>query len=74
VWRPRAIPANQSRTYLLASQGYYIEWMRRDWLAAPRDTTPFRPERSTIRTALSLWQVARDSMERNFHDSRLPVR
>ncbi|MFN2315963.1 MAG: hypothetical protein ABR551_03040 [Gemmatimonadales bacterium] len=74
VWQPGPVPAGASRTFLLASQGYYIEWMRRDWLAAPRDTMPFRPTRETIVSALSLWRSAQDSLERNFYASRLPVR
>lgn len=74
VWQPQALPAGVSRTFLLASQGYYVEWMRRDWLAVPRDTMPFRPTRSTIAAALSIWRTAQDSLERDFHTSRLPVR
>lgn len=74
VWQPRPITPGMSRTFLLASQGYYIEWMRPNWLRNPRDTMPFVPSRETIVTAVSIWRTAQDSLERHFHDSRLPVR
>lgn len=74
VWQPGPLSPSQSRTFLLASQGYYSEWMRRAWLAAPRDTTTFQPDRSTIATAVTLWRSARDSLERDFFNARLPVR
>lgn len=74
VWHPERLTDGTARTFLLASQGYYIEWMRRDWLATPRDTTPFRPSRQVIANAVSIWRTVQDSLERDFHNSRLPVR
>jgi hypothetical protein len=74
VWRPAPLTGDTVRTFLLASQGYYSEWSRRDWLAAPTDTAPFRPDRNAIVTALTRWRGAQDSLERRFLDSRLPVR
>jgi hypothetical protein len=74
VWRPRAVGSDEARTFLLASQGYYSEWMRRGWIAEPRDTSAFVPDRSTIARAATLWRSSRDSLEREFFRSRLPVR
>lgn len=74
VWRPEVLPTGAARTFLLASQGYYIEWMRRDWLAAPRRTTPFRPARSVIAEAVEQWRGSQATLERDFFNSRLPVR
>jgi hypothetical protein len=74
VWQPAPLEGGGARTFLLASQGYYIEWMRRDWIAAPRDTARFRPTRETIAQAMDIWRTAKDSLERDFHASRLPVR
>lgn len=74
VWRPKPLSPGLSRTFLLASQGYYSEWMRQAWISQPRDTTAFVPDRTTIATAVKLWRGARDSLEREFFNSRLPVR
>lgn len=74
VWQPTPMSQDSSRTFLLASQGYYSEWMRRSWIEEPRDTAAFVPDRSAIATAVTLWRNSRDSLERRFYDSRLPVR
>lgn len=74
VWQPEPLSPDRSRTFLLASQGYYSEWMRRSWIEEPRDTATFVPDRSAIATAVTLWRGARDSLERDFYNSRLPVR
>ena len=31
------------RTFFLAAQGYYTEWIQRGWITSARDTTVFRP-------------------------------
>jgi hypothetical protein len=66
-------PETTSRTLLLASQGYYIEWVRGAWMAGPRDTATFRPSVETLVQAMREWRAQRDSMERQFFRSRIPV-
>ena len=62
------------RTFLLASQGYYTEWVRGSWIKAARDSVPFRPSRAALATAIRRWDASRDSVERRFYDTRVPVR
>jgi len=61
-----------SRSFLLVSQGYYVEWMRPDWLRAPPAT--FEPSNAQLGIALDRWRATRDDFERRFYASRLPVR
>jgi hypothetical protein len=69
----RAATNGSERTFLLASQGYYIEWVRGAWMTGKRDTTTFVPSVATLVTAMREWGVQRDSMERQFFRSRIPV-
>ena len=66
-------PAAAQRTFLLASQGYYTEWVRGAWMAGRRDSTTFVPSIASLVTAMREWGVQRDSMERQFFRSRIPV-
>lgn len=68
---PELAPA---RTFLLAWQGYYVEWIRRGWLARGRDTTGFRPTGTALVEAIRRWQADRDSTERLFYATAIPVR
>lgn len=68
-------PSDSSRTYLLASQGYYLEWIRPQWVRKAGMTPPsFTPSDSALVAAMRLWQPAKDSLDRRFHESRVPVR
>jgi hypothetical protein len=62
------------RTFLLASQGYYVEWVRQGWLTAARDTTPFRPGDASLLRALERWRQVQDTLEQRFFATRVPVR
>jgi hypothetical protein len=66
-------PADSTVTLLLASQGYYTEWVRGAWI---RNATgePFQPTDATLAEAVRRWMVVKDSMEAQFHASRIPVR
>jgi hypothetical protein len=74
VWRPAPLAAGQARTFFLASQGYYIEWMRRSWLAFPRDTLPFTPDRRALAGTLARYRTEKESLEVKFARTRVPVR
>ncbi|MFL5563352.1 MAG: hypothetical protein ACJ79K_17945 [Gemmatimonadaceae bacterium] len=63
----------KSRTFLLVSQGYYTEWVRGGWLTGKRDTSAFKPEDATLLSALQSWRAQKDSMEKQFYRSRIPV-
>jgi hypothetical protein len=62
------------RAFFLISQGYYIEWVRRGWLASPRDTVPFRPGDAALLRAIRRWREVQDSLEPRFFATRVPVR
>jgi hypothetical protein len=67
-------PSGMARSFLLVSQGYYTEWIRRSWLARGVDTTAFRPGRPALAETLRRWQATQDSTERLFYATRVPVR
>jgi hypothetical protein len=74
AWDVGPEPAGMSRTFLLASQGYYIEWIRGSWLERGSDTTTFKPGAKTLDKALRLWETQRDSMDQRFFSTKIPVR
>jgi hypothetical protein len=67
-------PARGTRTFLLASQGYYIEWIRQPWLTATPTSERFTPGVDAIHRAITRWRQVQDSTERVFYASRIPVR
>jgi len=69
-----APPAGVARTFLLASQGYYTEWVRRGWLVAPRATRTFVPSDTALAEAIARWRVTQDTLEARFMATRVPVR
>ena len=74
VWEVGAAPSGSERTWFLASQGYYTEWIRGSWIAGGRDTTPFSPTDGSLVQAMHQWRLIQDSMETRFYASRIPVR
>jgi len=61
-----------NRTYFLVSEGYYMEWMRRDWLknTAPE---PFYPSDRSLIDALMVWADQRDAYRAQFEATKIPV-
>jgi len=76
VFRPSSPPAGRAatRTFFVASQGYYIEWMRPGWLRAPLADRVFVPSDSGLARAMTRWRGAQDSLETLFAATRIPVR
>jgi hypothetical protein len=74
VWQSGPARPNEERTFLLASQGYYVEWVRRGWIASARDTTTFSPNDGALLKALARWRTSQDSLEARFFATRVPVR
>ncbi len=66
--------AGETVTNLIAWQGWYNEWVRGAWLAAPTRTTAFVPGDETMLIALRRWTERKQSFEREFYASKLPVR
>ncbi|MDP3909093.1 MAG: hypothetical protein Q8Q14_01770 [Gemmatimonadales bacterium] len=66
--------ATARRTFFLASQGYYTEWVRNGWLTAPRVTRTFVPSDTALAEAIARWRVTQDTLEARFMATRVPVR
>jgi hypothetical protein len=73
VFRPDANPG-EARTYFLAAQGYYMEWVRPNWLRGPRADHAFVPSDTALVQALGRWRMSQDSLEALFATTRIPVR
>jgi len=73
-FRPGPPAAMEERTFFLASQGYYTEWVRRGWLAAPRAAHGFVPSDTALAEAVTRWRATQDTLEARFMASRVPVR
>jgi hypothetical protein len=67
------IPQGRQRTFLIAAQGYYIEWMRRDWLSETA-TQPFKPSDESLMKAIRLWEAKRDTFQKQFESTRISGR
>jgi hypothetical protein len=63
-------PEGRTRTFLLAAQGYYIEWMRHDWLKEG-SPAPFKPSDESLIRAIKLWEAKRDSFQKLFESTRI---
>jgi hypothetical protein len=77
VFRPldrRPLTPDSSVTPLIAWQGWYREWVRGAWLAAPTRDTPFVPGDAAVLTALRRWSAKQASFEQAFYSSTIPVR
>ncbi len=74
VFRPREPDVAASSTFFLAAQGYYLEWVRRSWLRAPRADRVFVPSDTALAQALDRWRMSQDSLETLFRATRIPVR
>ena len=61
------------RTYFIAAQGYYVEWMRGSWLTANPSPKPFMPWNEPIAPILQRWLETRDSLESTFFRQRVPI-
>jgi len=68
-------PAQEgTRTYLLASQGYYVEWLRRDWVRPSGEQRAFRPSPGAVDAVFESWRATSGDLEARFEATRLPVR
>jgi hypothetical protein len=61
-------------TYLLASQGYYTEWVRPSWVRAATAPVRFRLTDAVTVEAITRWRGQRATFEQQFHETRIPVR
>lgn len=64
---------SEARTFMLASQGYYTEWVRGSWIKSASGER-FVPSTATLLKAISGWRTRQDDMERQFFSSRIATR
>ncbi|MGI9233970.1 MAG: hypothetical protein ACR2RD_10105 [Woeseiaceae bacterium] len=67
------VPDDRDRTFFLASEGYYMEWMRADWLTEEHRTT-FEPGTDALIRAIALYAEKRDTFREQFEATKLVVR
>ena len=69
-----AIAPDSARTFLLASQGYYVEWVRGTWLKSASRGEAFRPGDASLFAALHRWRNVQPEFEERFYATKIPVR
>ncbi len=74
IFNVDTIARDSARTFLLATQGYYREWVRGAWLRQHVAGTAFVPSDAALAGAIQRWRDRQPGMERQFYDSRIPVR
>lgn len=67
------VPDDRARTFFLASEGYYMEWMRSEWLSEEHRET-FKPDTDALLRALAIYAETRDGLREQFEATKLAVR
>lgn len=65
--------SKQSRTFFLVSDGYYMEWMRSEWLAEEH-RKKFEPTSAALMQSLQVHAQKRDTYRQQFESIKVPVR
>jgi hypothetical protein len=73
VFRPEPVSGGLEREYFVRSGGYYIEWLRPDWLESG-PAAWFQPRDEALTELATLWLQKRPDLERRFFEMRVPVR
>ena len=75
-FRTGAAPRDSVRTFLLATDGYYTEWIRGAWVrqAAGAAPHPFIASDSTLAETVRHWSSVAPAFEAAFNRTRIPVR
>jgi hypothetical protein len=69
-----AAETEYERTFLLATQGFYQEWVRQGWLREPRSGEVFVPGDDSMAEALRRYRALKPELEERFFATRIPVR
>lgn len=73
-FRPTAPEPGLERSYLLATQGYYTEWVRPEWIHGTDAGRLFEPGEGVVEELMQLWASKKDDFEARFYASKVPVR
>jgi hypothetical protein len=69
------ISPDSVRTFMLASQGYYTEWVRGSWIQkTAAEKKPFVASRAAIAQAIVRWRSRQSELERQFYSTAIPTR
>ncbi len=60
------------QSFVLASQGYYSEWMRPDWLRRPTQKR-FEASDAALLQAMQHWRANSAELERTFYSTKIPT-
>lgn len=71
---PSSPTPGRTTTYLLATKGYYIEWMRPEWIRRAQEGNPFRAGPGAVERLMATWIEKKASIEEAFFGSKIPVR
>jgi len=68
-------PRDSVRTFLLATEGYYTEWIRGTWISQGQRASdrPFTASDSTLAEAVRHWRDIAPTFEAQFAHSRIPT-
>jgi hypothetical protein len=69
------VAAGIQRTYFVSSSGYYIEWLRMNWIEENESYGPKIPLKlndELLKRTAKRWLERRNTMESQFYGSRLP--
>jgi hypothetical protein len=66
-------PNGSARSWLMASQGYYTEWVRGSWIKSATGK-PFAANNQTLVEAIRDWRRKQSSMEKQFYSTRISAR
>ena len=65
--------SKQPRTFFLASEGYYMEWMRSEWLTEEH-RRKFEPTVDALMRSLEIYAQKRDTYRDQFESIKVSVR
>ncbi len=71
------VSAERRRSYFLKSRGYYIEWLRKEWIVqnpAANGLTQFELNDETIKKTAQLWLNKKPDFEKAFFESKIYLR
>lgn len=68
------VPPGRARTLMLASQGYYVEWIRGDWIRNGGSRKRFEPTDQALLEAMRRWRDVQPEFEGRFYAARVPTR
>ncbi|HEX6807583.1 MAG TPA: hypothetical protein VF118_06320 [Gemmatimonadaceae bacterium] len=71
-----SVPSDSLRTFLVATEGYYTEWIRGGWVRQAAGAAPhsFTASDSTLAETVRHWAAVAPAFERQFARTKIPMR